>query len=126
MRRFYVLLLVILLVADVALVSGQEPRVESLVPGITIKRLPVTLDKDGNLYFSLGCMSYNKAWRIDKNGESRYDKQSERGAIVKVSPDRKHREVIASGLRFVIGLEFNKHGRTESSSGQTIGKATRS
>lgn len=70
----------------------------------------VAIDNEGNLYFSLGCMSYNKAWQIDEVGQSRYDMASERGTILKVSPDRKHREILATGLRFVIGLDFNQHG----------------
>ncbi len=70
----------------------------------------VAIDKDGNLYFSLGCMSYNKAWLLDGQGRSQYKQSSERGTVLKVSADRKHREIIATGLRFVIGLDFNKHG----------------
>lgn len=70
----------------------------------------IAIDKDGNLYFSLGCMSYNKAWLLDSKGRSRYDMASERGTVLKVSADRKHRKVIATGLRFVIGLDFNKNG----------------
>ena len=70
----------------------------------------VAVDASGNLYFSLGCMSYNKAWLLDKNGKSQYDPTSERGTILKVSPDRKRREILATGLRFVVGLEFNQHG----------------
>ena len=70
----------------------------------------IAFDADGNLYFSLGCMSYNKAWLLDDNGNSRYDKTSERGTILKVSPDRKTREIVATGLRFVVGLDFNRHG----------------
>ena len=70
----------------------------------------VAIDAEGNLYFSLGCMSYNKAWLLDSEGRSKYDMQSERGTILKVSADRKRREIVATGLRFVIGLDFNKHG----------------
>ncbi len=70
----------------------------------------IALDAAGNLYFSLGCMSYNKAWMLDKQGRSHYDIGSERGTILKVSPDRKQREIVATGLRFVIGIEFNRHG----------------
>lgn len=70
----------------------------------------VAIDNEGNLYFSLGCMSYNKAWQLDGKGRSRYDMTSERGTILKVSPDRKRREILATGLRFVIGLDFNQHG----------------
>ena len=70
----------------------------------------VAIDTDGNLYFSLGCMSYNKAWLLDADGVSHYDRSSERGTILKVSPDRSRREILATGLRFVIGMEFNRHG----------------
>lgn len=70
----------------------------------------IAIDKDGNLYFSLGCMSYNKAWLLDGKGRSKYDIKSERGTILKVSPDRKQREIVATGLRFGIGLDFNIHG----------------
>ena len=69
----------------------------------------VAIDRDGNLYFSLGCMSYNDAWRLDDEGESHYDIESERGTILKVSADGR-REIVATGLRFVIGLDFNTHG----------------
>ncbi|TWU49047.1 DUF7133 domain-containing protein [Rubripirellula reticaptiva] len=70
----------------------------------------VAMDADGNLYFSLGCMSYNKAWLLDGKGQSQYDLHSERGTILKVSADRKRREIVATGLRFVIGMDFNQHG----------------
>lgn len=70
----------------------------------------IMIDKDGQLYFSLGCTSYNKAWLLNENGKSQYDPTSERGTILKVSPDRKKREILATGLRFVIGLDINKHG----------------
>lgn len=70
----------------------------------------IARDGEGSLYFSLGCMSYNKAWQLDDDGLSQYDMQSERGTILKVSPDLKRREILATGLRFVIGLDFNRHG----------------
>ncbi|QDT05663.1 PA14 domain protein [Rubripirellula lacrimiformis] len=70
----------------------------------------IAIDDDGNLYFSLGCMSYNKAWQLDAKGKSQYDLASERGTILKVSADRKHRQILATGMRFVIGLDFNEHG----------------
>jgi glucose/arabinose dehydrogenase len=70
----------------------------------------VAIDADGNLYFSLGCMSYNRAWQLDGNGKSRYDMQSERGTILKVSPDRKSREIVATELRFIVGMDINRHG----------------
>ncbi|MGB7326668.1 MAG: PA14 domain-containing protein [Rubripirellula sp.] len=70
----------------------------------------IALDAQGNLYFSLGCESYNKAWKLGTDGKSHYDINSERGTILKVSPDRKSREVLVTGTRFIIGLDFNQHG----------------
>ena len=70
----------------------------------------LAIDAEGNLYFSLGCMSYNKAWQLDADGRSHYNMQSERGTILKVSPDRSHREIVSTGMRFVVGMDFNKHG----------------
>ena len=70
----------------------------------------LAIDAEGNLYFSLGCMSYSKAWLLDDDGKSRYDRTSERGTILKVSPDRKDREIVATGLRFIVGIDFNRHG----------------
>lgn len=91
-----------------AVVSGWEK--ETVNSDTRNDAAGVMIDKAGNLYFSLGCMSYNKAWQLDKKGVSRYDSTSERGTILKVSPDRKTREIVATGLRFVIGLDINKHG----------------
>lgn len=70
----------------------------------------LAIDHDGNLYFSLGCMSYSEAWLLDSEGQSQYNRKSERGTILKVSRDRKQREIVATGLRFVVGLNYNKHG----------------
>ncbi|QDU47891.1 DUF7133 domain-containing protein [Gimesia panareensis] len=70
----------------------------------------IALDRQGNLYFSLGCMSYNNAWQLDSKGKSHYDIHSERGTILKVSPDRKTRQVLVTGTRFIIGLDINQHG----------------
>jgi putative heme-binding domain-containing protein len=70
----------------------------------------VALDPKGNLYFSLGCSDYTNAWLLDKQGVPHYDLKSERGTILKVSPDRKSREIVCTGIRFAVGLAFNKHG----------------
>src|SRR5262249_42315347 len=51
------------------------------------------------------------AYLIDpSSGDSRYRLSSERGAILKVSPDFKTREIVCTGIRFPVGLAFNRYG----------------
>ena len=79
------------------------------VPSGGVDAMSVTLDKDGNLYFGLGTPDYSNAYRL-KDGQPRYDIKGERGTILKVSPDRKRREVVATGIRFPYALRFNRLG----------------
>lgn len=65
--------------------------------------------RDGSIYFGLGTADYANAYLV-KNGVSRYDLKSERGTIVKLAPDRKKREIYATGIRFSYGLDFNRAG----------------
>ncbi len=70
----------------------------------------VAKDAEGNLYFGLGCANFANAYLVDKEGKSHYDLKSERGTILKLSPDRKRREVVCTGVRFTVALAFNRHG----------------
>ena len=67
-------------------------------------------DKEGNLYFCLGTTNFAEAYLLDKAGKSHYDLKSERGTIIKLSADRSKREIVATGVRFAIGIGFNRHG----------------
>jgi putative heme-binding domain-containing protein len=70
--------------------------------------LGMTMDKDGNLYFALGCADFTNAYLI-KDGKAGYSRQSERGTIIKQSPDGK-REIIGTGVRFGVALAFDSSG----------------
>jgi putative heme-binding domain-containing protein len=70
----------------------------------------VAIDAEGNLYFCLGCSDYSNPFLVDKEGQAHYDLKSERGTILKVSPDRKRREIVSTGIRFAVSLAFNKAG----------------
>ncbi len=74
--------------------------------------LGVAVGPDGSVYFGIGIgTAYNNAYRLDKQtGEARYDLRGERGAILRVSPELKSREVFVTGVRFTMGLAFNRHG----------------
>jgi putative heme-binding domain-containing protein len=76
-----------------------------------VDALGVAIDKDENVYFGLGCADYTNPYLLDREGKSHYDIKSERGTILKVSPDFKKREIIATGIRFPVGLAFNRDNR---------------
>ena len=64
---------------------------------------------DHSIYFGLGTEQYANAYVIDANGKGHYDLGSERGTILRVSPDLKSRETVCTGIRFSVGLAFNRH-----------------
>ncbi len=75
-----------------------------------VDALGVAMDKDGNIYFGLGTADYANAYLKTKDGKSRYDLHSDRGTIQKVSADFKKRATVCTGIRFPVGLAFNRHG----------------
>jgi putative heme-binding domain-containing protein len=75
-----------------------------------VDALGVAVAGDGSIYFGLGCADFTNAFQLDREGKAHYDLHSERGTILKVSPDFKTREIIATGVRFSVGLAFNRHG----------------
>lgn len=70
----------------------------------------IALDKDGNIWFGLGCADFANAYQKTKEGKALYDIKSERGTIQKVSPDFSKRETICTGVRFPVSAAFNRHG----------------
>jgi putative heme-binding domain-containing protein len=77
----------------------------------SVDAIGVALDtKDGSVYFGRGTGDYANAYLLDKDGKAHYDPKGEYGTIIRVSPDFKSREVVATGVRFSVGLHFNKAG----------------
>lgn len=70
----------------------------------------LALDKDGSLYFGLGCTNFANAFLLDKEGKAHYDIKSERGTVQKLAPDRKSRQTVCTGVRFPVGMAINRHG----------------
>ena len=66
--------------------------------------------KDGSIYFGRGTANYANGYLIDKDGKAHYDVNGEYCTIQKVSPDFKSRETVATGIRFPVGIHFNKAG----------------
>src|SRR5262245_18882929 len=73
--------------------------------------LGVAIDpKDGSIYYGRGTYNFADPFLRDKDGKPQYSLKDEAGAIIRVSPDFKKREVVATGIRFPVGLHFNKAG----------------
>ncbi len=79
--------------------------------GSSLDAIGMAVDAQGNVFFGIGCDDYSAAYRVNTNsGLSEYSVHSERGTIIKVGPDWKKRETIATGLRFTVALAFNTNG----------------
>jgi putative heme-binding domain-containing protein len=75
-----------------------------------VDAIGAAVDKDGNVYFGLGATDYTNPYLLDKDGKAHYDLKSERGTVLKVSPDFSKREIVCTGVRFTVGLGFNRDG----------------
>src|SRR5262249_12514992 len=76
-----------------------------------VDALGVALDSEGNIFFGLGTASFTQPYLVDPaTSRAGYDLKSERGAILKVSPEFQRREIVCTGIRFSVGLAFNRQG----------------
>ncbi|MDY3554272.1 ThuA domain-containing protein [Gemmata sp. JC717] len=76
-----------------------------------VDALGVALDpRDGSVYYGRGTFDFTSPHRVDKDGQARYSLKDEEGTIIRVAPDFKSREIVATGIRFPVGLHFNKAG----------------
>jgi putative heme-binding domain-containing protein len=75
-----------------------------------VDTLGVAVDGQGQVYFGLGTTDFTNAYQTGADGRAAYDLQSERGTILKMSADLSRREVVATGIRFPVGLAFNSRG----------------
>ena len=57
----------------------------------------------------MGNAGYNNAYWHDKQGVAHYSPGKRRGCLLRISPDGKI-EQLNSGLRYIMSLQFNKHG----------------
>ncbi len=78
---------------------------------VNIDVIGVAVDpKDESIYFGRGTPNYANGYLLDKEGKAAFNLKDERGTIQRVSPDFKTREVVAKGIRFPVGIRFNRHG----------------
>lgn len=64
---------------------------------------------DGALYLTMGNAGFNNAYWKDKAGAYHYSPEARRGCLLRIAPDGKV-EQLASGLRYIMSLQWNRHG----------------
>jgi putative heme-binding domain-containing protein len=81
------------------------------IAGSNLDAIGLAVNKAGEVFFGLGCDKWYEAYKVNTNTlQSEYDIRSERGTILRISRDGKTREIIATGLRFPVGMAFNANG----------------
>jgi putative heme-binding domain-containing protein len=76
-----------------------------------VDALGVAFDpRDESIYFGLGTTNFTDAYIVGNGTEAKYQLDSERGTILRVAPDFKSREIVATGIRFPVGIRFNAAG----------------
>ena len=66
--------------------------------------------RDGSIYYGRGTYNFTDPLLRDKDGKPQYKLTDESGAIIRVSPDFKSREIVATGIRFPVAIRFNGRG----------------
>src|SRR3954467_13389349 len=77
---------------------------------VAVDATGMALDKEGNIYFGLGCADYSNAYLLDKEKKAHYDINSHQGTIQRFNAKTGKRETLATGVRFAIGIAFNRFG----------------
>jgi putative heme-binding domain-containing protein len=95
---------------DVLTVAEGWPPPRRAAGGVS-DSLGIAVAPDGSLYFGIGADNFTNAYLLDAaSGVSDYRLASERGTIQRVSPDFSRRDTMATGIRFSVGLAFNRDG----------------
>ncbi len=64
---------------------------------------------DGALYVTMGNAGYNNPYWHDKKGVAHYSPEKRRGCLLRIDANGTVTQ-LASGLRYIMSLQFNRHG----------------
>jgi putative heme-binding domain-containing protein len=71
--------------------------------------LALAIGPDGAIYLTMGNAAHSNAYMHDKEGVAHYSPIMRRGCLLRIGPDGKV-EQLATGLRYVMSLQWNRHG----------------
>jgi len=103
--------IVLLLDKDQDDVAEEEVIVATGWPELFVQvdALGVAVDpRDHAIYFGIGTENFTNGHLVDENGVAKYTLENEHGTILRVAPDFKSREIVATGIRFPVAVRFNK------------------
>jgi putative heme-binding domain-containing protein len=103
--------IVLLLDKDQDDVAEEEMIVATGWPELFVQvdALGVAVDpRDHAIYFGIGTENFTNGHLVDENGVAQYTLDNEHGTILRVAPDFKSREIVATGIRFPVAMRFNK------------------
>jgi putative heme-binding domain-containing protein len=98
--------------------DGDDKADEEKVIATGWTPLPVNVDAvglavdptDHSIYFGLGTPDFSNAYQVGADGVAKYRLDGEHGTIQRIAPDFKTRETVCTGVRFSIGMAFDRHG----------------
>ena len=89
--------------------GGWDPP--TIKGGSSLDAVGVAVAANGDIYFALSVDAWRAPYRVNKEtGKSEYNQFSERGTILRLSADWKQRQIICTGMRFPVSLDFNAQG----------------
>ena len=71
--------------------------------------MALALGPDGAWYVTMGNAGFNNAYWEDEEGTRHYSPDKRRGCLLRIGTEGKV-EQLASGLRYVMSMQINKHG----------------
>ena len=103
--------IVLLLDKDEDDVAEEEVVVATGWPELFVQvdALGVAVDpRDESIYFGIGTENFTNGHLVGEDGVAKYTLDNEHGTILRVTPDFKSREIVATGIRFPVAMRFNK------------------
>lgn len=89
--------------------GGWDPP--TIKGGSSLDAVGVAVASDGDIYFALSVDAWRAPYRVNaETGRSEYNQFSERGTILRLSPDWKQRKIVCTGMRFPVSLDINAEG----------------
>ncbi len=71
--------------------------------------MAMSFGPDGALYITMGNAAFRNPYWTDRAGVRHYSPDQRRGCLLRITPDG-NIEQLASGLRYVMSLQWNRHG----------------